>query len=304
MIWLPKGYTTPLEQQHAHTQSQSIARWRCGIETTLCRSRLQPDPGWLSNRALLESLWDHHTDQQPRSALRNRHLSESAKRCWLCHRLDRQMASRRSAGVSPDSAGLRLVLRRALLRWHDRARVEERRLKVAASSTHGKRTSHRGSLRSQWPNEALHRAGHEVDRRTQRWAILSLLPAGHARQHVDADFPSVIQRQKQKRLEHLAWLRLAKRYGLWHEVSLCTIYDHITAARQHYGPGRNVLQMAKWTRYLGVWDPSTCQHTSHWHQPHKPITFHCNLFWFLAILAFVDLRKLGILTDRGRPVFF
>ena len=32
--------------------------------------------------------------------------------------------------------------------------------------------------------------------------------------------------------------------------------------------------------------------------------FHCNLFWFLTILAFVDLGKLGILTDRGRPVFF
>ena len=32
--------------------------------------------------------------------------------------------------------------------------------------------------------------------------------------------------------------------------------------------------------------------------------FHCNLFWFLTILPFVDLRKLGVLTGRGRAVFF
>ena len=38
--------------------------------------------------------------------------------------------------------------------------------------------------------------------------------------------------------------------------------------------------------------------------PASPADFHCNLFWwFVTILAFVDLSKFGILTDRGCPVF-
>ena len=32
--------------------------------------------------------------------------------------------------------------------------------------------------------------------------------------------------------------------------------------------------------------------------------FHCNLFWVLTILYFVNLQKLDILTNWGRPVFF